>query len=151
MPGRYQVSVMTKANKRYATATPKVIRDCNTAPSRCAPPSTPGAENEQQLPGERIEKPVAFGIARQVPVEVPGEHVEQHRSTEGKRSSKLQQPQDRRKQEQQHDVERQYVHVGWLELEQQRLDDRHLRLFEKVENIHLFGIERILETGGNIG
>src|SRR5262249_61839180 len=31
------------------------------------------------------------------------------------------------------------------------MDDRHLRLFEKVENIHLFGIERILETGGDIG
>src|SRR5262249_28702094 len=31
------------------------------------------------------------------------------------------------------------------------MDDRHLRLFEKIENIHLFGIERILETGGDIG
>src|SRR5881296_750341 len=94
---------------------------------------------------------MSAGVARHVPVEVPGEHVEQHRGAERKRRSKLQQPQDRRKQQQQDDVERQYVHVGRLEFEQQRLDDRHVGLFEEIENVHLLGVERVLEAGGDIG
>ena len=58
---------------------------------------------------------------------------------------------DRREQQQQDDVERQHVHVGRLELEQQRLDDRDVRLLEKIEDVHFLRIERILEAGRDVG
>src|SRR5262249_36471710 len=94
---------------------------------------------------------MSAGVAGHVPVEAPGEHVKQNRRAERERRSKLQQPQDRRKQQQQDNVERQYVHVGRLEFKQQRLDDRHVGLLEKIENVHFLGIERVLEAGGDVG
>ena len=42
----------------------------------------PGAEHEQQLPGERIEKPGAARIGRQVPAEFPGQRIEHDRERE---------------------------------------------------------------------
>src|SRR5262249_48740946 len=70
---------------------------------------------------------------------------------ERERGPEQQQPQRRRKQQQQDDVERQDIHVRGLEFEQQRLDDRHVGLLEKIEDVHLLGIERVLEAGGDIG
>src|SRR5262249_15078953 len=55
------------------------------------------------------------------------------------------------KQQQQDDVERQDVHVGRLELEQQRLDDGHIGLLEEIEDVHLLGVERVLEARGDVG
>src|SRR5262249_50678814 len=94
IPGQRNDEGEQEIRDRYAQGYPRLQH--SSEPLR-SPERTPGAEHEQQLPGERIEEPVAFGIARQIPVEVPGEHVEQYRSAERKRSSKLQQPQDRRK------------------------------------------------------
>ena len=62
-----------------------------------------------------------------------------------------QQPERRRKHQQQHDVQRQHVHVDRLELEQQRLHDRDVRLLEEVQRVHFLGVERILEARRDIG
>src|SRR6202035_155830 len=49
------------------------------------------------------------------------------------------------------DIQRQDVHVHRLELEQQRLDDGHVGLLQKIQDVHLLGIERVVEAGGNVG
>ena len=90
-------------------------------------------------------------IGRHVPAELPGQRIEHHRRRQRSRCASKQNPEDRGKQQQQHDVERQHVHVDRLELEQQRLDDGDLRLPQKVQRVHLFHIERILEARGDIG
>ena len=36
-------------------------------------------------------------------------------------------------------------------LQQQRLDDGDVRLLEEIHDPHFFGIERVLETGGDVG
>ncbi len=115
-----------------------------------SPQCAPGAEHEQQLPSERIEIPVTARIARQVPVELPGEHVKQDGGAERQGGANLQEPQDRRKQQKQNNVKRQHVHVGRLEFEQQRLDDRYVGLLEKIENVHLFRIKRVLEADRHV-
>ena len=51
----------------------------------------------------------------------------------------------------QHDIERQHVHVDGLELQQQRLKDRDVGLFEEIEDIHFLGVERIVERRRDIG
>ena len=111
----------------------------------------PCPEHEQQLPGERIEVPGAARIGRQVPAELPGQRVEQHRQRERQRGVAQQQPQHRRKAGHQHDVERQHVHVDRLELQQQRLHQRHVRLLQKFQDVHFFRIERVLEAARHIG
>ena len=63
--GKYQVSEMRNANTRYAAATTSVTRDCSTPDeSLGSPERAPGTEDEQQLPGERIEIPMPARIAR---------------------------------------------------------------------------------------
>ena len=105
----------------------------------------PGAEHEQQLPGEGIEHPVALRIGRDVPVEHPHQRVQNRGSRKRERGRAQQQPQYRRKPEQQHDVERQHVHIHRLELQQQRLKDGDIRMVEEIDYAHFFGIERIVE------
>src|SRR6185503_4167798 len=51
----------------------------------------------------------------------------------------------RRKADQQHDVQRQHVHVDGLELQEQRLNDRDVRIAQEVEDAHLLCIERVVE------
>src|SRR5262249_4487946 len=43
------------------------------------------------------------------------------------------------------------VHVGGLEFEQQCLNDCYVGLLEKIEDVHLFRVERILEAGSHVG
>ena len=112
---------------------------------------TPGAEHEQQLPGERIEEPDAVRISRQIEIELPGERVERHRQPQREIWLALHQPQDRRQEQHQHDIERQHVHVDRAKLQQQRLHDGDIGLFEKIEDAHFFGVERVLEAGGDVG
>src|SRR5262249_44869424 len=111
----------------------------------------PGAEYEQQLPGERVEVPVAARIARHVPMELPGQHVERRRCGKRQARPSAQQPEYRGEQQQQDDVERQYVHVRRLELQQHRLNDGDIGLLEEVEDVHLLGVERVLEAGCDVG
>src|SRR6202008_564525 len=111
----------------------------------------PSAEHEQELPRERVEPPRTARIGGQVPAEVPSQGIEQRRGGERQRRLTQQQPQHRREAQQQHDVERQHVHVGGLEFQQQRLDERDVRLLEKIEDAHLLVIERVLESGGDVG
>ena len=53
--------------------------------------------------------------------------------------------------EHQHDVERQHVYGDGTESQEQRLDDGHVRLLQKIHDSHLFRIEWVLETGGDVG
>ena len=111
----------------------------------------PRPEHEDELPGERVEHPLSARIRRHVPVELPAQGVERHRCGERNDRQAPQQPEQRRESDQQDDVERQDVHAGGLELEQQRLDQRHVRLLEEIEDAHLLGVERIVEASGHIG
>src|SRR6516165_9870933 len=81
---------------------------------------------------------------------MPGQHVEQRRGRKRGRRLQAQQPEGWRKQQQENDIERQNIHIRRLELEQQRLDDGDIGLLEKIQNIHLLGIERVLETASDV-
>ena len=119
-------------------------------PGRAAE-GTPGAKYEQQLPGQRIERPVAARIGRQIPFEHPRHRVDRGRHQKRQRWRAQQQPQDRREPEQQHDIERQHIHVDRFELQQQRLDDGDIRIVEKVQHAHFFRIERVVEGVRDVG
>ncbi len=111
----------------------------------------PGPEHEQQLPGQRVEEPDAIRISGQGPVEMPGQHIDQRRQRQRDVGLPLHQPQDQRQEQHQHDIERQHIHVDGAKSQQQRLDDGHVRLLEKIHDAHLFAVERVLETGGDVG
>ena len=82
---------------------------------------------------------------------MPGEAVQGSRRGEREGRPAQQEPQERREADQQHDVERQHVHVHRLELQQERLDERHVRVIQEVEDAHLLAVERVLEGGRQIG
>ena len=111
----------------------------------------PGAEHEQELPGEWIEHPIAARIGGDVPVERPRQRVKHSRNDERQRRRAQQQPQHGRKSEQQHDIQRQHVHVHRLELQQQRLDHGDVGLLEEIEHAHFLAVERIVEARRDIG
>src|SRR5713226_1748687 len=110
-----------------------------------------GGEHEQQLPGQRIEGPEAVRIGRQVQIVLPGDDIEQHRQRQHDVGSPLHHPQDQREKKHQHDIKRQHVHVDGTESQEQRLDDRDVRLLEKIHDAHFFRVQRVLETGGDVG
>jgi len=56
-----------------------------------------------------------------------------------------------REQRQQHDVERQNIHVDGGEFQQQRLHDRDIGGLQKIENVHFLGVERVLERARDMG
>ena len=104
-----------------------------------------------ELPGKRIEEPDAIRIGREIPIEIPRQHIKQRRA--GQRQGRLadQQPKHRREKQQQHDIERQHVHIDRLEFQDQRLEYRDVRLLEEIKDIHFLGIERIVEGRRDIG
>ncbi len=79
----------------------------------------PGAQHEQQLPAERVERPVAIGKGRQVPFQRARSKIECNRC--GQRQVRLVQhdPQHRREQRHQNDKELQDVEVERLGFQQQ--------------------------------
>src|SRR5262249_57078245 len=93
----------------------------------------------------------ASGIDGQVQMKRPGPQIDGNRDGKRQGRNPPEQPQDRRKPEQQDNVERQHVHVGGLELEQQRLNDRLVGVLEKIEDVHFLGIERVLKARRDVG
>ncbi len=82
---------------------------------------------------------------------MPGEGIERDRQRQRDVGAPLHQPEDDGKKKHQHDVERQHVHVDRAESQEQRLDDGDVRLLEKIHDSHFFRIQRVLETGGDVG
>ncbi len=82
---------------------------------------------------------------------MPGQDVEAGRERQRHVGPPFHQPQDQGQEQHQHDVERQHVHVDRAEAQQQRLDDGDIRLLEEIHDPHLFGVERVLEAGGDVG
>ncbi len=82
---------------------------------------------------------------------MPGDGIERDRQRQRDIGSPLHQPQDQRQEKHQHDIERQHVHVDGTKSQQQRLDDGDVRLLEKIHDSHFFRIQRVLETGGDVG
>ena len=103
------------------------------------------------MPGERIEGPEAVRVCRQVQIVLPGDSVERDRQRQCDIGSPLHQPEDQGEKKHQHDVERQHVHVDRAKSQEQRLDDGDVRLLEKIHDAHFFRIQRVLETGGDVG
>ena len=111
----------------------------------------PGPEHEQQLPGEGIERPHPARIGREIEIEMPGRRIQRHRQREREIGGAAHQPQHRRQEEHQHDVERQHVHVDRTKPQQQRLDDGDVRLLQEIEDAHFLGVERVFERGRDVG
>ena len=111
-------------------------------------PPEPRSEEEQRLPAERIEgpDPVRTGIGGQ-----RDPRVDLDREPQGERGGEHDmrpepEPGQREGQGgQQHDVERQDVHVGRLELQGQRLDHRHARILQEVGGLGLLGVDRAVQ------
>jgi hypothetical protein len=113
-----------------------------------AAPPEPRPHEEQRLPAERVEvpDPVRPGIGRQgdARIDLGGQpHPERDQEHAGRPVPKAEQGQGEGGQ--QHDVERQDVHVGRLELQGERFDHRHPRLVEEVGGLELLGVERLVE------
>ena len=82
---------------------------------------------------------------------MPGQRIKHDRQRQRDVGPPLHQPQDQRQEQHQHDVERQHVHVDGTESQQQRLDDGDVGLLEEIHDAHFFGVERVLEAGGDVG
>ncbi|MNH24144.1 hypothetical protein D3C79_840620 [compost metagenome] len=98
---------------------------------RCA------TEDEQELPGDRVEIPHAIGEVRQVPAEPRGHQIHRHRYPHYRPGHAHQQRQHQRQTGQQHNVQRQRVHQVGLEAQQQLVRQGLLRVGDEVGKAHL--------------
>ena len=90
------------------------------------------ADDEEELPGERIEEPGLIGrIGVKRPAERSVEHVEQRRSNAGRSRANASSASRTSGKSEQHDVERQDVEKRRLEIEQERANDGDMRLAQK--------------------
>jgi hypothetical protein len=103
------------------------------------------------LPGERIEKPLAVRIGGQVDVIVQGQHVDRRGADQRVSRLPQQDPQHRGEQQKQYDIERQHVHVDGPKLQEHRLEDGDVGLFEEPEDVHFLRVERIAESRRHVG
>ena len=150
----WQVPCQRDAERREQIGERNCQRDARGQNAGHSPRSAqraPRAEHEQQLPGERIERPITVRIRRKIPVVTPGQRIKCDRDAQRCIGPPLHQPQDHRQEKHQHDVKRQHVHVDGTKSQQQRLDDGDVRLLEKIHDPHFFGVQRVFETGGDIG
>ena len=111
----------------------------------------PGAEHEQHLPGERVEIPGAGGIGGQVPAHLARDQPQHDRDDHGEIGLAQHEPQHRREQPHQHDVERQYVEIDRLELQQQSLPQRFGGLVDEARHVEFVDHLGIAEAQRQIG
>ena len=94
---------------------------------------------------------MTFGISRHREIGDLHEYIEQERRDEHDRGQPPQAEQDQREDHQEQNVKRQDVEKGRLEFEEECLDDRHMRLVEKVADPHLIVVHRVVEGGDRVG
>ncbi len=125
-------------------------RQDNARHSPGAAERAPRGEHEQQLPGKRIEGPVAVRICAQIPVVMQGERIERHRERQREIGSPLHQPQDNGKKKHQHDIERQHVDVQWAKSQEQGLKQDDAGLLEEIHDAHFLGVKGVVGTDGGV-
>ncbi len=103
----------------------------------CTTERAPCAEYEQHLPGERVEVPGAGRVGRQIPSRLP-RHQPKHDGGQHSPVGLAQHdPQHRREQAHQHDVERQHVEIDGLELQEQSLPQGFGRIVDQARDVEV--------------
>ena len=106
----------------------------------------PGAEDEEELPGERVEEPVLAGrVAPQREAVALDDDPEHEGGDEGGPGTEAERQEDEREDGEEDDVERQDVEEGRLEAEDEGVEDRDMGLGEEVGDARLLGVDRVLE------
>src|SRR5262249_8206987 len=105
-----------------------------------------GADHEQELPSERVEVPsVVVGIALRLPTEAPRQEIEHARKNQREWQAAPQKQQQQGKHAQKDHVDRQDVEELGLVLQQEKLDDRDLRLVDEIVDAEVLSIVLVLQ------
>ena len=111
-----------------------------------------GAGDKQELPGERVEIPdMAFRISRHREPKDLHHDVKRRGWQQHQERMALHAEQHDREDHQHQNVERQDVEKGRLELQQQGLQHRDVRLVKKISDPHFLIVHRVLEGGCRVG
>src|ERR1043166_4658214 len=110
------------------------------------------ADDEQKLPGERIEEPTVFiRIGLRLPAEVQGQQINRERENQRRQPPASLHYEHDRKDRQQHDIERQDVKQLGLILQQHHLDDGDVRFLEKAAQPQLLAVGFSLQLEHRVG
>ncbi len=103
------------------------------------------ADHEEKLPGERVEVPgLIVGIAVRLPAEPPRHQIDGRGDDERQRQRAPHQQQHEGEDAQENHVDRQDIEELRLILQQQRFDDRDLRLVDEVVDAKILAVGLVL-------